>query len=191
MLIPAVEASLERLLRATLPLPAEHGDVSYETPASTWAASVGRLTLNLFLYSLSRSPQPPRAQPRQLTDDGTRVRRHALPMVELRYLVSAWAGSPRDEHELLGDALTRLLIHQVLPPEHVAESLSSNIQLAVDADMENRPRELWAGLGGQMRASFTLSVTVAADAYAWEDEEPLADRVVPQVDRLPGPELTS
>lgn len=186
MLIPVVEASLEALLRHDLPLPAEQGDISFDAPSGTWTAQISRLTVNLFLYGLARSPQPPRSLAVQQDADGTARRRHPLPMVELRYLVSAWAGSVRDEHELLGDVLTRLLVHQVLPPVHVTQPLSSNIQLAVDNDPENRARELWSGLGTDLRASFTLTVTVAADAYDWELLEPPAEQVVPQVERMSG-----
>ena len=58
MLIPAVEDGIEKLLRATLPLPAEQGDISFEAPSSTWSASVNRLTVNAYLFGIARSSQP-------------------------------------------------------------------------------------------------------------------------------------
>ncbi len=99
-------------------------------------------------------------------------------MVELSYMVSAWAGSTRDEHLLLGDALTRLLAHQILPAEHLAQPLSSSVQLSLAEDEKVRPRDVWGGLGGTLKASFTLLVTVAADAYDWEAEAPQVTSVV-------------
>jgi hypothetical protein len=167
VLIPVVEDGLESLLRATLPLTPEQGDVSFDAPSSTWSATVNRLTVNLFLFNVSRSAQPPRPPAVRTGPGGELERRHPLPMVQLSYLVSAWAGSPRDEHLLLGDALTRLLAHQVLPPEHLPRELSSTVQLALATDETTRPREVWSGLGGSLKASFTLLVTVAADAYGW------------------------
>lgn len=167
MLIPVVEDGLESLLRAALPLTTEQGDVSFDAPSSTWSATVNRLTVNLFLYNVTRSPQPPRPAAVRTAPDGTLERRHPLPMVQLSYLVSAWAGSPRDEHLLLGDALTRLLAHQVLPAEHLPRALESTVQLALAPDESTRPRDVWSGLGGSLKASFTLLVTVAADAYDW------------------------
>lgn len=184
MLIPAVESSLEKLLRQTLPLTPEQGEISFETPGSTWSAAISRLTVNLFLYDIGRSPQPPRSVSDRTGPDGTRQFRHPLPMVELNYLVSAWAGSIRDEHELLGDVLTRLLAHQVMPPQYVAAGLASNIQLALADDARNRPREVWTGIGGTAKASFTLIVTVAADAYDWQDQATEAAEVVPSLERL-------
>jgi hypothetical protein len=172
VLIPVVEDGLEALLRTTLPLSSEQGDISFDPPSSTWSAQVNRLTVNLFLYGVSRSSQPARGPSARASARGSTERRHALPMVQLSYLVSAWAGSWRDEHLLLGDALTRLLAHQVLPAEHLPRPLSSGVQLALAADDPNRPREVSSGLGGALKASFTLLVTVAADAYDWEAAAP-------------------
>ena len=172
MLIPVVEDGLERLLRSTLPLPTEQGDISFDPPSSTWSAQVNRLTVNLFLYGVTRSTQPSRGQSTRTGASGAVERRHALPMVQLSYLVSAWAGSARDEHLLLGDALTRLLAHQVLPEQYLPQPLESAVQLALANDELNRPRDVWNGLGGSLKASFTLLVTVAADAYDWEAAAP-------------------
>lgn len=169
MLIPSVEDGLEAYLRSVLPLSREVGDISFEAPSSTWSAQVNRITVNLFLYAVSRSPLPPRPAAARPGSDGRLERRAALPMVQLSYLVSAWAGSTRDEHQLLGDVLTRLVTQQVLPPEHLAAELSSNVQLTLAADDLNRPRDLWSGLGGTLKASFTLHATVASDAYGWEE----------------------
>lgn len=172
MLVPAVDAALESFLRATMPLPEHEGDVSFDAPTSTWAAQVNRITLNAYLYQVARSAQPPRAAATRPGDGGRMERRPALPLVELSYLVSAWAGSVRDEHALLGDALTRFLSGQVLPAWAVEHELESNIQVAVATDAVNRPRELWGALGAGLKASFTLVVTVAAPVHDWEVAPP-------------------
>lgn len=179
MLISAVEEGIENLLRAVLPLPPEHGDISFDPPSGTWSASVNRLTVNVFLYGVARSSQPPRVQPDQRGADGRVQRRFALPMVQLSYLVSAWAGSPRDEHELLGDVLTRILAFPILPPEHLSTPLESGVQLSVATDEQNRPRDVWSALGGHLKASFAMVATVAADSYAWQTAAPLVERVAP------------
>ena len=184
MLIPVVEDGLERLLRATLPLPPEQGDISFDQPSAQWSAQVNRLTVNLFLYGVSRSSQASRTPMTRTTSEGVVERRFALPMVQLSYLVSAWAGSPRDEHELLGDVLTRLLAHQVVPPEHLPRPLSSGVQLALATDEITRPRDVWGGLGSNLKASFTLLVTVAADAYDWRTAPPEVAEVAPALVRL-------
>jgi hypothetical protein len=184
VLIPTIDDGLERLLRAALPLPVDTGEVSFDAPSSTWSATVNRLTVNLFLYQVSRSPQPPRPAQNRPGPDGRVERRFALPMVELSYLVSAWAGAPRDEHSLLGDVVTVFLAHQVLPTEHLQRPPSSPVQLALAADDVNRPRELWSSLGGHLKASFTLTVTVAADVYDWRVAPPEVVTVEPVTSRL-------
>lgn len=170
MLIPAVDAGLDRLLRTQLPLTAEQGDISFEAPSATWSAQVNRLTVNLFLYDVCRSAQPLRTTGPRMLDNGQEQTRYPLPMVQLTYLVSAWAGTERDAHALLGDVLLTCLANQILPPEHVPVELSSNIQLAVATDSQNKPREVWTALNGPLRASFTLHATVAGDAYDWQDQ---------------------
>ncbi|MDQ2624218.1 MAG: DUF4255 domain-containing protein [Actinomycetota bacterium] len=186
MLIPAVEDGLERLLRETLPLAAEQGDISFEAPSSTWSAGVNRLTVNAYLFGISRSPQPPRVQENRPGPDGRLQRRFALPMVELTYLVSAWAGSVRDEHALLGDALARFLANPVIPPHYLPFPLESAVQLALGGDETTRPRDVWTGIGGHLKASFVLQVTVAADAYPWEIAPTQVAGVEPTISRLPG-----
>lgn len=183
MLIPTIDDGLERLLRAALPLPEDTGDVSFDPPSGTWSAQVNRLTVNLFLYQVSRSAQQPRASANRVGERGTE-RRFPLPVVQLGYLVSAWAGSPRDEHSLLGDVLTCFLVNQTLPPEHLVRPPASPVQLAVVGDDPGRTRELWSSLGGQVKASFTLTAQVAADAYQWELAPPLVTSVEPVTTRL-------
>src|SRR5690625_998237 len=168
LLIPAVENALESLLRETLPLPEEVGEISFDAPSSTWAAQVNRVTVNLFLYGVVRSPLPPRPPQTRTGPDGGLERRPGLPLVQLTYLVSAWAGSVRDEHQLLGDVLTRLLAHQAIPEQHHPRLLDSSVPLALGSDEASRPRDLWGALGGHHRASFTLLVTVAAGACGWQ-----------------------
>ncbi|NLF03469.1 MAG: DUF4255 domain-containing protein [Actinomycetales bacterium] len=186
MLIPAVEDGLERLLRATLPLAAEQGDIAFEAPSSTWSAGVNRLTVNLYLFGISRSSQPPRVQENRPGPDGRLQRRFALPMVQLSFLVSAWAGSVRDEHALLGDVLARVLAHPVIPPEHLPVPLDSAVQLALAGEEATRPRDVWSGIGGHLKASFVLQVTLAADAYPWETAPTQVAGVEPSLSRLPG-----
>src|SRR5580765_2766841 len=118
MIIPTIDTGLEALLRARLPLPDTLGDVSFESPSGTWSAQLSRITVNLFLFGVGRSGQ----QPRPATDrvvDGRVQRRNPIPMLELHYLVSAWAGVVRDEHQLLGDALACVMATQILPAQHL------------------------------------------------------------------------
>jgi hypothetical protein len=172
MFIRAVDQGLERYLREVLPLPEETGDIAFETPTGNWSATLSRLTVNLFLYDISRAANSMHSSTRRVDENGKAERRPPQPVVDLNYLVSAWAGSPRDEHQLLGDVLNRLAAKSTLPPEHLTVPLSSNVQLVICEDQTNRAREIWTAAGGQLKASFTLRATVASDAVDWTELPP-------------------
>ena len=182
MFIRVVDESLERLLRAELPLPPEIGDVSFDQPTGTWSAQLSRLTVNLFLYDVARSTQPSRSPIRRVVDAGnggaTGQRRVPLPMIRLGYLVSAWAGSPRDEHQLLGEVINRLSGLPGLPEKYLLEPAGASIDLSFGEDEQNRLRDLWTAVGGQLKASFTLQVHLPADAFEWAAEPPAVSEVV-------------
>lgn len=177
MFIRDVDEGLEKLLRARLPLPEDIGDISFDAPTGTWSAQLSRLTVNLFLYHLDRSAQPTRAPQKRFDANGRPERRGAQPMIELGYLVSAWAGSPRDEHQLLGDVTSLLAGLAILPPEYTSPALNSSVSLLFGSDEYTRPREVWQGVNGQLKACGVLKATVAADTWEWQDEAPAVDRV--------------
>ncbi len=178
MFISVVETGLERLLRTELPLPDEIGDVTFDAPTSNWSAQLSRVTVNLFLYDVNRSAHPARSAIRRVASDGAVQRRAPQPIVQLGYLVSAWAGTPRDEHQLLGDVISRFTAIDQLPAELLPTPLSSSVHLSFADDPHNRPREIWSALGGQLKGSFTLQVSVAADAFEWTDAPRAVERVV-------------
>jgi hypothetical protein len=177
MFIRMIDEGLERLLRAELPMPPELGEVSFDPPTGTWGAQLSRLTVNLFLYQVARSSQPTRSPVRRVGDDERQQKRASLPMIELGYLVSAWAGSPRDEHQLLGDVVDRLSGLVALDPKYLPAEVSSTVQFMFIQDPANQARDIWSSLGGQLKASFTIRLTVAADAFDWVDVAPSVERI--------------
>jgi hypothetical protein len=177
MFIRDVDEGLERFIRTRLPLPEDVGDVSFEPPTGTWAAQLSRLTVNLFLYHLDRSAQPTRSPQTRISENGRAERRNAQPMIDLGYLVSAWAGSPRDEHQLLGDVISMIAGVGMLPAEFAAPALNSTVFLSFGAEEHTRPREVWQGVNGQLKACGLLRATVAADTWDWEDQAPPVERI--------------
>ncbi len=175
--ISNVDSGLERLLRARLPLPEEVGDVAFDVPTSGWSAQLSRITVNLFLYDVQRSAQPSRsATLRPEENGGSLVRRRPQPMVQLGYLVSAWAGNPRDEHQLLGHLVSILAGTEALPEEYVVGDLSSTVRLSL-GDEKTQARDIWGVVGGTLKAAVVLQVTVAADTFDWEEQAPAVTRI--------------
>jgi Pvc16 N-terminal domain len=186
MIIPTIDAGLETLLRQGLPLPDAVGDISFESPSGTWSAQINRITVNLFLFGVGRSGQPPRPATDR-TVNGRAQRRHPIPMLELHYLVSAWAGVVRDEHQLLGDALACVLNTQVLPPEHLGVELRAGVQLAIAPYDNTRAKDVWSTVGGAIKPSFELIVTTAGDASPFFDLPPSVERIAALVAPHPKP----
>lgn len=180
--ISRVDSGLEKLLRIRLPLPPELGDVSFDAPNGTWSAQLSRIAVNLYLYDVQRSPMP--SGPMTRAVDGTAQRRRPQPMMQLGYLVSAWAGSPRDEHQLLGDVVSILAGVEVLPDD-VPDGPASSVRLTL-GDPHNRPREIWSASGGQLKASVCLVATVAADSFEWEQQPPAVTRIDAMAARMDG-----
>ena len=176
MIIPTIDSGLEALVRQALPLPASIGDVSFDPPSGTWSAGLSRITVNLFLFGVGRSPQPPRPAVDR-TVDGRTQRRPQVPMLELHYLVSAWAGTVRDEHQLVGDTLSIFMLNQLIPTEHLPADLNSSVQLAVAPHDNNRAKDVWSTVGGTIKPSFELIVTTASDALPFADLAPAVERV--------------
>lgn len=182
MFISHVDSGLEKLLRTRLPLPEEMGDVSFDAPSGTWSAQLSRITVNLFLYDVQRSNQPSAPATRTL-DGAPAQRRRPQPMMQLGYLVSAWAGSPRDEHQLLGDVVSIMAGVEAIPDDLLPDELSSTVRLGL-GDSDNKVREIWASSGGSLKASFSLMVTVAADTFDWELTPPSVERISGMASRM-------
>lgn len=176
MFIRAVDEALEKLVRERLPLPEELGDVSFDPPTGTWAAQLGRITVNFFLYGVTRSSNPARSTLNRM-QDGRAERRAPQPIVDLSYLVSAWAGSPREEHQLLGDLISMVTGLRALPEEYFKTAVNSSALVDFDVDEANKVREIWGALGGQLKGSFLLRVGVATDTHDWAAAPPAIDRV--------------
>jgi hypothetical protein len=183
--ISHVDAALEKLVRTRLGLTEDLCDVAFEVPSTTWSAQLTRITVNLFLYDVSRSAQPSRSQTRPTaTGEGQPAMfRRPQPMIQLAYLVSAWAGSPRDEHQLLSDLTSLLAGIEQVPPDLLSDDLSSSVQLAL-GDERNTGRELWQGAGGSLRPAIFVRATVAADTFDWEREAPAVERISAMAERM-------
>jgi hypothetical protein len=178
MFIRAVDQALETMLRQGLPLPEEDGDISFEAPTSNWSAQLSRINVNLFLCDIGPSTHPSRSPTLRTDANGKVERRKTQPMIRLCYLVSAWAGSSADEHQLLGDVISLVAGNTVVPPDIAGDTVQSSISLAiVDEAIGGKLRDMWSSAGGQLKASFLLEVHAAADTFGWEDRPPLVTSV--------------
>jgi hypothetical protein len=175
--LSALENTLQTWLREQLPLPEDVGDVSFDSPEGSWGTSVTRPTVNLFLFEIARAAQQPVAMPSRRDAAGTLVRDQPAPAVSFCYLLSTWGGGVREEHQLLGDAVRAVLRTPFLAGDPRQLDLVGPVQLALAAPEQVQARELWAGLGGRLRASLVLTATTAVTL-----DRP--QRVAPPVQRV-------
>lgn len=171
------------MVRDRLPLPEEVGDVVFDAPGSTWSAQLSRITVNLFLYDVQRSTQPSRSATVRPVDTDSPMKRRPQPMIQLGYLVSAWAGSPRDEHQLLGDLVSVLAGTETLPAHYLPREASTSVHLRLGED-RSLPRELWTAAGGSLKASVLMQVTLGADTFDWEAQAPAVERIAAMASRM-------
>ena len=186
-MIHLVDESLERLLRARLPLPTDIGDISFDAPDKAWAARISRMTINVFLYDLARSIAfPSRPQTRRVTEEGVTELRDPLPMVTMTYLVSAWGSTPRDEHALLGDLMAVVLSNPIVPLDLADEAFPGPLTLTLSQrDTGRKPGDIWSSLDGKLRPGFELLVDVALPLNDWRQAPTLVTGTSTSVGRPP------
>lgn len=191
MIISTIDGALEALIREQLPLEPQAGDVSFDPPSGTWSAQLNRITVNLFLFGVGRSGQPPRPALDRPggTGSASGQRRPPLPMLQLNYLVTAWAGAIRDEHQLIGDLISCFLLHQALPARLLSEDVAAAPQLAVAHHDNSRAKDVWSTVGGTIKPSFELVVTTPIDALPFEDLAPRVERIRAMVAPQPAQRL--
>ncbi|WP_399886306.1 DUF4255 domain-containing protein [Streptomyces sp. BBFR51] len=154
-------------------------DVAFEAPTRDWAARRNAPVVNSYLYDIredvgrrQRGQMPVRDQ-----DDVIVKRRRPPRWFRLSYLVTAWTKTPQDEHRLLSAVLATLLPHEALAPSELPASLGAlglSVPLTV-AGVHTESRslaEIWSALGGELKPSLDLVVTVPFPAVPDYDAGP-------------------
>ena len=178
-MIQFIDEAIEALLRRDVPLPEGSADVSFAAPDRQWGAGVTRPTVNVFLWDIRRNTTRMTAGLAQQSSDGAAVaRRPSNPVVDLRYLVTAWAAEHRDEHQLLGSVLRCVLANSKvpmgdLPPQLPATSLS----LSLASEAAGAPGEFWRSLDGRLKPGLQIVVSLPLDVFAWVETAPQATAV--------------
>jgi len=162
--LDSIDETLERFFRATVPLSAADVDVSFEAPDRTWSAKLNRPTVNMFLWDIKRSTDRARTGVQEYEQDGVRMRRLALPRVELRYLVSAWTSEHADERALVGALLQTVLGHSDVPAEFVSPALASLSPLSMTLTRSgDTSMDVFKTLEGQLKPALDMVIVTDVD----------------------------
>jgi hypothetical protein len=169
--IHLVDRAVEQFLRQAVPLPDNAVDVSFDAPDRTWGAAITRPTVNIFLWEVTRNPSVAHAGLQQRRGPEGRVeRRPTPPVVDLHYLITAWAAEQRDEHQLLGAILACVLSHTVLPASSLPEALAETswITMSLAAHEKRAPGEFWSALDGRLKPGLELELSLPLDVFTWQ-----------------------
>ncbi|CBG69858.1 MULTISPECIES: DUF4255 domain-containing protein [Streptomyces] len=154
-------------------------DVSFEAPTRDWAARRNAPAVNAYLYDIREDVSRRQRGHMPVRDERDIVVRRRQPprWFRLSYLVTAWTKQPQDEHRLLSAVLATLLPHELLPADRLPGALGAlglTVPLSV-AGLHTESRslaEIWSALGGELKPSLDLVVTVPFPAFPEYDAGP-------------------
>ncbi|MFE6102228.1 DUF4255 domain-containing protein [Streptomyces laurentii] len=169
-MIHEVDDVLRALIRAEV---LEGGQVAvvFDAPTREWAAKVNAPMVNLYLYDIREDMRRrERGLHNEYDERGVVVARRRPPRYfKLSYLITAWTKRPEDEHRLLSSLLACLLRYEALPPARLTGTLAE-IGTAVPMSIALPPPEdrsfadVWSALGGELKPSLDLVVSVPVTA---------------------------
>ncbi|RME74494.1 MAG: DUF4255 domain-containing protein [Chloroflexi bacterium] len=171
-MIDVIDEALRQLLIRELPIKNNEIDIAFDQPKREWSARLSRPTLNLFLFDLHENKQLRQTRPMweiHRQDDSTVVKQPKPLRINLKYLITAWAAEPEDEHRLLSRCLFVLARHPYLPEDILPESLKAQpapVRLMVGQEEElPGSGDFWSAVDNEWRPGIPCVVTVAITPY--------------------------
>jgi hypothetical protein len=177
--------TLVKNLKKTFPFLAE-AHIQFDRPADEKYMPQDPRALNLFLYDVRENLELRTNQPVVRPNNGG-VRINRPPMrVACSYLVTAWLANKGtqsgddylQEQQLLGEALQVLAHYPVVPASLLQGELARAGSLSeqelplplmiAPSDALKDPAEFWTAIGGKMRPSFTVTLTIAMPTITGE-----------------------
>jgi hypothetical protein len=163
-MLELIDEALEAFLRAEVPLSSTEIDMSFDPPDREWSARLVRPTVNAFLWDIRRSASRAQSGMRTVEHEGTMVHQPALPVIELRYVLTAWASDKGDERDLLSGLLRVILQQAAFPRRYLATELD---QLEPPTLLVARAGEdhmdVFKALEGQIKPGINMTVSTEFD----------------------------
>ncbi|WP_030613553.1 DUF4255 domain-containing protein [Streptomyces sclerotialus] len=154
-------------------------EIAFDAPTREWAARRNAPAVDAYLYDIREDVGRRQRGTVPVRDDQgvVRTRRQPPRWFRLAYLVTAWTKRPEDEHRLLSAVLATLLPHETLAPGQLTGSLA-NLGLTVPLTVAGPHTEarsladVWSALGGELKPSLDVVITVPFPAYPEYDAGP-------------------
>jgi uncharacterized protein DUF4255 len=164
-----VDEALRSLVRADA-LNGSGIEVVFDAPTREWAARRNAPTVNLYLYDIREDlRRRERGLVNEYDDRGVVLNRRQTPRhFKVTYLATAWTQRPEDEHRLLSALLYCFLRNEIIPSDvltgRLAETgLPVTVSVALPPPEDRSFADVWSALGGELKPSLDLVVTVPAD----------------------------
>ena len=165
--IQDVGDALRELIRRDVIAGQNGVDVDFEAPTTDWVARQNSPKIDVYLYDITEDTKRRQvAYEHRVSDDGT-VSHAQLPPRRYRlcYLLTAWTQRPEDEHRLLSSLLSCFIQYPTMPRDVMSEAYSAIqyatvMTIALPRPEERQSIEVWTSLGGELKPSLDLVVTV-------------------------------
>jgi hypothetical protein len=165
-MIQEVDEALRGLVRREA-LNGSDVEVLFEAPTRDWAARRNAPTVDVYLYDIREDlGRRERGRLNEYDGDGHVIARHLPPRYfVLSYLLTAWTQRPEDEHRLLSALLACFLRHEKLPGDLLQGSLEElglplPVTVAMPPSEDRSLADVWSALGGELKPSLDVRVTV-------------------------------
>jgi len=185
---PALQTSFPELAAA---------QIVFDRPVETFNPT--QTSIDLFLYDIRENME---LRSNELTmrrlNGQVAIQRPPL-RVACSYLITAWPVGGTDlalqEHRLLSQVLQVLSPYRKIPAQFLRGQLVGQEpplpMLVAQTDGLREPAEFWTAIGNKLRASFTITVTIAMEVFApvpaslvITEEVRLGERTAPDADAI-------
>lgn len=165
-MLDLLDAGLESYLRSAVPLGATDVDVSFEAPTRDFAAKLNRPTVNIFLWDIRRSATRSRSGVKTVVGpDGARGYAHANPIIELRYVVTAWTADHGDERSLLSGLMRSVMLTEEIPRTHLSPTLAHlDTPRVMIARSGEDHIDVFRAVDGQLKPGLNVQIIAEFDA---------------------------
>ena len=172
-MIGDLDLTVRKLLETRAPAGSElaGADVVFDLPDADWRGSLGKLTVDCYLYDLRENAELRTEEPLlQRSADGTRASRLRPPArIDCSYCITAWSTATDDpvfeEHRVLSQIVRILLANPTIPADVLQGTLATQIPpyptiIAASDGIRNQP-DFWGALDQQLKPSLNYVVTLA------------------------------
>ncbi len=187
-MLDELDDAIEKMLKDGLPNGLASVSISFLPPDKDFPpSSAPAPALNLFLYDIHENLEL-RTSDFKIVERGSPKKKKALvrpaPVyIQCSYMVTAWPGTgtttpAKDEHRLLGAAMTALIRYRSIPDKYLdsAQSFAPHLSLPIQPGTL-KVGEFWQAMGAKPRAAFDYHITISFD--------PAEPYEVPVVEEIP------